>query len=383
MVTSHQTAGLASGSASGLQPEAAARLVAALPALSALTPEQLDAALRAIEAVARTTAKPPPARVAQTSTSALPSLQPLPQRAGHLPMAEVIDLYMERYAGQDTSRVQRLSWWRERIGAIALQDLSDDHVHAALQELEQQSSRYFAGKDAEGRPIYKAKKKPIAPGTVNRYHATLGAVVTWSIKQRVAPKGYVHPCRTVQRRPENPGCTRYLSAGERERLLDACRASSWPQLYLLVLLALTTGARKGELLGLRWADVDLERNEAHCGRTKNGDPRTLPLVPAVVDLLRAAQGKPTALVFASSRHPDRAFTFEPHFAAALHRARIGGFRFHDLRHSAGTMLAAAGATTLEIAEVLGHRQLNTTKRYVHLNVQHKTALIDRVMGSIR
>lgn len=311
------------------------------------------------------------------------NLPALPLRHGAISLADLIDLYMGHYTGRDTTRVQRLSWWKQRVGTLPLQDLSDDHVHAALQELEQQSSRYFAGKDADGNPIYRAKKKPIAPATINRYLVALAAVVTWSIKKRIAPKGYVHPCRTVERRPESNEKTRFLSDSERERLLQACKASPWPKLYLLVLLALTTGARKGELLGLHWQDVDLDRGIAHCGRSKNGDPKSLPLVPAVVDALRPFAGKPAALVFASPRHPEQPFAFELQWADALKAAHIRNFRFHDLRHSCASMLAASGATLLEIADVLGHRQLQMTKRYSHLTTQHKAALVNRVLGEVR
>lgn len=201
----------------------------------------------------------------------------LPMRAGTLSIAELIDLYMAHYTGRDTTRVQRLEWWRVKIGRIVFQDLTDDHVHAALEELAQQHSRYFAGNDVDGKPVYKAKRKPLAPATINRYAASLAAVITWAIKKRIAPKGYAHPCRSVERRAENNEKTRYLSADERQRLLEACKASPWPKLYLIVLMALTTGARKGELLGLSNADIDYEHGVAHVGRSKNGDPKTLPL----------------------------------------------------------------------------------------------------------
>lgn len=308
---------------------------------------------------------------------------PLPLRHGAITLADLIDLYMAHYAGRDTTRVQRLSWWKARLGSLALQELSDDHVHSALQELEQQSSRYFAGKDAAGAPIYKAKKKPIAPATINRYLVALAAVITWAIKKRIAPKGYVHPCRTVERREENNARVRFLSEDERSRLLEACRQAPWRKLYLLVLMALTTGARKGELLALRWSDIDLDRQVAHCGHTKNGDAKVLPLVPAVTDLLRKFGGRPAALVFPSERNPDQPFAFEAQWADALKAAKVRNFRFHDLRHSCASMLAASGATLLEIADVLGHRQLQMTKRYSHLTVQHKAGLVNRVLGDIR
>lgn len=312
----------------------------------------------------------------------LPSLPALPMRCGELALADLVDLYMAHYVGRDTTRVQRLAWWRRQVGQVALQDLTDDHVHAALQGLTHQRSRYYAGKDADGQPIYRAKRREMAPATVNRYAAALAAVITWAIKRRIAPKGFVHPCRSIERLPEHNEKTRFLSDDERRRLLEACRASSWPRLYLLVLMALTTGARKGELLGLRWGDVDLDRGVAMVARTKNGDPRVLPLVPAVVDELQRFKAGPSVLVFPAPRARDKACSFEGHFARALAAAKVREFRFHDLRHSCASMLAQNGATLLEIGDLLGHRQLQVTKRYSHLATAHKAALVHRVLGGV-
>jgi integrase len=310
------------------------------------------------------------------------TLAPLPLRAGSMAMEDVIDLYMAHYAGRDTTRVQRLTWWRGKVGKVALQDLTDDHVYAGLEALAQQPARYWAGTDADGCAIYKAKRAPLAAATINRYGASISAVITWAIKRRIAPKGYVHPGRSIERRTENNERTRYLSDDERERLLAACRASSWPRLYVLVLMALTTGARKAELTGLRWGDVDLERAVALVGRTKNGDPRVLPLVENVVQELKRFKAGPSVLVFPSRAQPDKPFTFEPRWAGALKAARVRGFTFHSLRHSCASMLAQNGATLLEIADVLGHRQLQMTKRYSHLATSHKAALVQRVLGQV-
>ena len=310
-------------------------------------------------------------------------LPTLPMRVGVISVSELIDLYMAHYAGRDPTRVQRLSWWKGQLGALRLQDVSDDHLHSAMEALSQQRGRYWAGKDADGAPIFKARKKAIAPATLNRYVASIGAVFTWSIKRRIAPKGWIHPCRAVERRTENNEQTRYLSDAERERLLETVKASPWPRMYLLVLMALTTGARKGELQGLRWADVDLERGLAHVGRSKNGDPKVLPLVPTVVEELRRWEAAPSSLVFPSNRRPDQPYAFEARWKDALRVAKIKNFRFHDLRHTCASMLAQSGATLLEIGDLLGHRQLQVTKRYSHLATSHKQALVTRVLGNVK
>lgn len=304
-------------------------------------------------------------------------------RDGRVSVRELASAYMAEYAGRDTSRVQRLSFWVSVLGDVPLADLNDDLVFDALEDLAARRSRYFAGRDALGQPILKQKRQRLSPATINRYQAALSALLSWVQRNRIAPRDWVNPCRTLGMRVERNEMVRYLSGEERTALLAACRDAKWPMLYLLVLMGLTTGARRGELAALRWADIDLVRAEAAVHRSKNGDRKTLVLVPAVADELRRHEGSSGALVFASKRRPDRAFNFEQQWSNALRVAKVKAFRFHDLRHSCASALAQNGASLLEIADVLGHRQLSVTKRYSHLATGHKAKLINRVLGDFR
>ena len=99
-----------------------------------------------------------PGSAEQTGLAPLP---PLPQRAGTLSLRDLIDLYMRHYCGRDPTRTQRVGWWRARIGHLKLQALSDDDVHAALEVLAQQRSRYYAGDDVDGR--WSRAAPPIGP----------------------------------------------------------------------------------------------------------------------------------------------------------------------------------------------------------------------------
>lgn len=304
-------------------------------------------------------------------------------RTGKITIRAIVDLYMAEYAGRDTTRAQRLGWWVDKIGGVTLAELTDDQIYFAVQDLAGQRGRYWAGKDADEKPIFRAKRRPLSPATLNRYAAALGAVLTWAVKRRIAPRGWDNPCKRLERHVENNERVRFLSDDERERLLGACRMSTWDRLYLLVMLGLTTGARRGELECLTWGDVDYEKAVAYVRRTKNGDRKMLPLVPTVIDELRRHSRGGSTLLFASRRRADRAYNFDPAWEAALRAAGVRNFRFHDLRHSCASYLAQSGASLLEIAEVLGHRQLSVTKRYSHLTVQNKAALVNRVLGGIR
>lgn len=321
--------------------------------------------------------------VAQSAGLTRPAISSA-DRTGSLTVAQTVDRYMAEYAGRDSSRAPRLRFWCQEIGRVRLADLTDDPIFDALARLEARAGRYYAGKDAEGRPIFKAKNAPMAPATRNRYLAAISAVLTWAVKKRLVPRSWTNPCRNIELVREDNQRVRFLSDDERARLLVACRASAWPKLYALVLLALTTGARKGELLGLRGRDIDLDQAIARVDRTKNNDRKVLPLVPAVVEELRLIL--PTnedALVFGSPRWPDVPYSFESGWHSAMKAAKLRNFKFHDLRHSCASYLAQNGATLLEIADVLGHRQLSVTRRYSHLTVQHKAKLVTRVLGGIR
>ncbi len=303
-------------------------------------------------------------------------------RSGTTTITQAIDAYMSDYEGRDDSRASRMAWWQEKIGHLTLDEVDGDHIFFALDELSRKNSRYWAGKDADGKPIFKTKRKPYAPATINRYAATISALFSWCIKRRLSPKGWEHPCKGIERKPENNEVIRFLSDNEREALLSACKESVWPKLYLFVLLALTTGARRGELERLNWSDINFERQEATAGFTKNGDRKILPLLPVVISELQKFKSTSSSLIFASVRCPHQAYNHVPAWKKALKKAKITKFRLHDLRHTCASYLAQDGATLLEIADVLGHRQLSVTKRYSHLTTNHKKELITRVMGNI-
>ena len=136
---------------------------------------------------------------------------------------------------------------------------------------------------------------------------------------------------------------------------------------------------RGELLGLCWSDVDLERRVAVLHNTKNGDRRSVPIVQEVAELLLEhgrVRRLDNDLIFASEGRdpiwPDK-FWYR-----ALKVAKIEDFRFHDLRHTAASYLAMSGATVPELAAVLGHRTLAMVKRYAHLSDQHTGAVVERM-----
>jgi len=315
-------------------------------------------------------------------TGAVPHLV-VALRDGTALVASLVDDYLRAYQGRDASRFQRLRFWRERVGHLSLAELDDDHVFAGMAALAAQRGAYWAGKDVNGVAIMKGKRGTLSPATQNRYLSALGAVLTWAQRKRITPKGWTNPCRAIELKPENNKRVRFLTDPERTALLTAARASKWDKLYLFILLAATCGARRGEIEGLRWGDIDLERGEAAVALTKNGQPRQLVLVPAVIEELRKHKGAATSLVFASKRRPNQCFDASAVFALALAAADIKAFRFHDLRHDAASSMARAGCSLLEIGDVLGHTNTQTTQRYAHLCTASRKALVQRVMVDVK
>ena len=119
-------------------------------------------------------------------------------------------------------------------------------------------------------------------------------------------------------------------------------------------MALSTGARQGELLNLRWEDLDLRKGLAHLNNTKNDEPRFLPLIGLVKNALRAMQ-RPIngGYVFHALSNTERPYSgFRKHWDRAVLTAQLEDFRFHDLRHTAASYLAMDGASSLEIGDVL-------------------------------
>jgi integrase len=284
--------------------------------------------------------------------------------------AEAIDRYIENTlpmsGNRDSEKTKKqLLWWKSKIGGHRLSALS-------------------AAVISEWRDKLATDKKhggPRAPGTVNRYLAALSTVLNIVVKEwRWLERS---PMSGISRLREPSGRVRYLSDDERAALLKACQESENSILYPLVVVAIATGARRGELVGLCWENVDFERSRMTFHETKNGERRTIPIVGhALVVLKRLSKVRKinTDLVF-----PDRLgneHTLRVAFYKAMDAAELTDFRFHDLRHTAASYLAMNGATTAEIAEILGHKTLQMVKRYSHLTEQHTSKVLERMNEGI-
>ena len=180
--------------------------------------------------------------------------------------AELIEKYRTdalpqlKESGRAT-REQHLDYWKERFIGKVVSEVTADLVADARDELAK--GTFTRGKERKNKKtgvISLPKEYKRSGATVNRYVATLSHVFTIAIKEwRLADR---NPVRDVSKKKESRGRVRFLSDEERDALLLACQKSAWTELFALVALAISTGARRGELIHLQWNDVDLKKARA-------------------------------------------------------------------------------------------------------------------------
>ena len=285
-------------------------------------------------------------------------------------LADLIDRYLRDViplkGRQGKMQTAQLQYWRSEIGAYSLADVTPAMIGEVRDKLlRTQTNRGGLMNGA----------------TVNRYLAALGHAFTVAVREW----GWIddNPVRKVTKLKEARGRVRFLSDDERERLLTECRVSKQPYLLAAVVLALSTGMRAQEILGLTWDRVNIEQGRILLEHTKNGERRLVPLVGQARALLAAQQqSRIDASPWVFPGRKDKPVELRAAFQFALDRAGIADFKFHDLRHSAASYLAMNGASVAEIAEVLGHKTLQMVKRYAHLSEAHTTGVVERMNRAV-
>src|SRR6266704_2823535 len=252
--------------------------------------------------------------------------------------AEVAVRYVREYPGRDTRTI------RLRVGTLA--------AHFTGRTLDQTTTpaiRSFISSRVAG---------GTGPATCNRYRATLSAVLSWAIDSgiwsgphpllRGAP-GRVKPLR------EPAGRERYLNHDEAARLL----AAADPPLKQMIVLALCSGMRAGEIMTLLWADVRDGAIHLRGEVCKSGRSRVIPLIPVAVAALDSLP-RDGDRVFASFRRFPR-----HQWVRAVSEAGLSGLHFHDCRHSFASRFVMNGGDLYRLKNYLGHSTIKLTERYSH------------------
>jgi integrase len=238
-----------------------------------------------------------------------------------------------------------LAWWANHCGGEKVLELNVLKLREAREKL----------------------RKGRSPATVNRYLSALRSCWNWGRASGLVPQDHVWPTRLLLK--EDNERQRYLTDDELARLIEAARAHS-QTMHAAVVVSVACGLRQGELLNLKWSDIDLDKQRIRIMRTKTDQPRTVYLPAAAVEALRTIKRSnvvSTKAVFLSELGvPLNRGTIRIRWLEVRDAAKLRDFRWHDLRHSCASFLAQQGATLLEIASVLGHRSTVVTRRYAHL-----------------
>lgn len=273
-------------------------------------------------------------------------------------LAELIDCYIRdavnehHKASADSKR--HLSYFREKLGEYALVYITPELLLAERKKL-------------LDTPTYRGARRNTA--TVNRYMSSLGGALRYACKNlRWIDES---PTENLLKLKEAPKTRRTLTVDEEERLLNVCKGSKNHYLYCITLIALTTGMRHGEILGLTWDCIDFDNKVAHIKDSKNGRPRRVALVATVIEELKNLQInrdplKP--LVFAS-RSTFGKIDPKKAWQQALKQAGIKDFVFHGLRHHFASFGGQNGATGVQLRSQLGHTSSAMTDHYAHSDAE--------------
>nr|WP_299505320.1 site-specific integrase [uncultured Rhizobium sp.] len=263
---------------------------------------------------------------------------------------------LERYQREITPAKRGAVQEDQRIDVLRRHDLA----HRTLIGLSQQDVASFRDE----------RLQSVAPSTAVREMAILSHVLEVAIRDWGLPlaKNVVKLVRRPVIRNER---SRRLTGNEEQRLLDGCDAGQIPYLRTLVIVAIETGMRRGEILGLRWSDVSHNRRVITLTMTKNGSGREVPVSQRAFDALTAWKviaDPEQVMVF-----PMTPGAIEQAWRRLLIRAEIKGLRFHDLRHEGVSRLFERGLNVIEVSSISGHKELRMLKRYTHLNADDLVA----------
>lgn len=181
----------------------------------------------------------------------------------------------------------------------------------------------------------------------------------------------INPVRMIRRPVPPRGRDRRFDEGEEQRLLDAIDLGRSPYMRPLMVLAVETAMRQGELLSLTWSDVDFDKRVAHLDMTKNGESRDVPLSTRAAQALHELK----AMQIDDRVVPSTRSAVQQAWGHLRVRAGIPDLRFHDLRHEGVSRLLERGLNVIEAATISGHKELRMLQRYSHLRASD---LVDRL-----
>jgi len=196
--------------------------------------------------------------------------------------------------------------------------------------------------------------------TVNNHLRVLSKILSMAVEADLID---ANPCFRIRKFKPNNRRLRILSDEKEVELLTSLEGNDL--IRSIVIVALNTGLRRGEIFSLKWTDVDFQRGRLVIRKTKASKERFVPMNATVKELLRSIPRLLSDYVFPSPKTVGRLTDIKKSFRGAVDMAGIENLRFHDLRHTFATRLADAGTDAYTLMEIMGHADLKTTMIYVH------------------
>jgi integrase len=265
--------------------------------------------------------------------------------------------------------IHHLNWWGKHIGHLELTEVTAPIVAECRDRLQSEPS---------------AKGTQRTNTTVVHYLASLSIVLEYCIKEW---HWITHnPVRSIRKPPIGNGKTRFFTLEEIESIRRMCKESDSRHLFPIFVIALHTGMRKGELLSLIWSNIDLKNREILLSRSKNGEPRDIPMTEEVYNLLSDLSASKTlnigGLLFPSPFNSKKPIDIRSAWERILRLAGIQGATFHTIRHTTCSFLANLGIPSIIIARIVGHKDSRTTDRYTHGVKNHLHDAINKLGDSL-
>lgn len=260
-------------------------------------------------------------------------------------------------------------WWINKIGDVKVSDINSFILVQC---------RNILLSESPDKPYKKHKTK--SNSTVRKYMFCLSAVLKYAKKELQIIEQ--NPMSDVDKPKKTKGTPRFLSEVEKELLLNACYKHS-TEIALFVLLALSSGGRYNEIRHLKIDNLDFENSMIHFLNTKNGTDRGVPVYIKVMDIVhKYISQKKIESGYLFINEKNKLPYFKGIFEKIVKDTNIENFRFHDCRHTYASWLAQNGASLLEIAELLGHKNLQQVQIYAHLTRKTTSKLVRKMTANM-
>jgi integrase len=277
----------------------------------------------------------------------------------------LLDYWWNNHAKHKSSKFIYLLPRLERFKKLKARAISSDVIQSFLFELRD--------------------KEQLSATSANHYRTILNSTFNFAIARK---KFDFNPVKAVHQFPENPGRDRFSTSEELNQILTVCDREADLELKAFILIAATTGLRKGAILPRMFADLHLNEQlpYIYVGRTKNGDPIKLPLPQIVIDAIRnlPSFGREEYLFPAKPNVRYKENFSKPYmwdigkrFRRICRLAKVSNLRIHDLRHYATTVLFIKGIPDSIISKMTGHRS-RELKRYQHLSPLFRQQTVDLI-----